>query len=699
MRKLVRFIVAAFGILFAVFVAMQFRKRTPPVAAPPPVVRTDPGAVVESTKGQLLRVNLSREDFTVKFDRQLTFSDGSSKMFGLQIVAPERGSGGRSFTVTAKEGQVGQKESTFNVHGNVELTASDGLVARTEDATYSESDGIVRIPGPAEFTRGRVSGTGTGMTYDKNADVLWLLADAHVKVAPDAKGAGSADITSATAGFARKDKNIRFEQNVKVDRPGQTINADTAVGYLTQDEDHIDSVQLRGNSKIQTAKPAVGALQELTAHDMDLKYSKNGETLEHALITGEAVIRLAGERGTQSRKIEAPFVDVTMAPDGTTPTVLAARDGVLLTFPPETGAPGRTIKAETLDAKGEPGRGLTRGMFTGKVEFRERGNGLDRRADSGALDVGLKPGLSTIEDARFMRKVQFFDGPMRAVAATGVYSLDKGTLQLSGSDPGAEVPHVVNDQVAVDGTKVDVTLEGPLVYATGAPVKSVLQPPKKTDKPGEGDRMPAMLKQDQPVTILATELNYDGGASRSKYDGEARLFQGDTTIKANSIVVDDKSGDMSASGSVTSTTMLEQSGKDGKKERVRSIATSAEMTYEDAVRRLTYTGKAHMTGSEGDMNADRIVLYLKPSGDELERAEAYEELTLREQNRTTTGNRMVYTTADEKYVVTGLPVAIVDPCGRRTTGKTLTFVKATDTIVVDGSDQIRTQTKGGGKCQ
>ena len=56
---------------------------------------------------------------------------------------------------------------------------------------------------------------------------------------------------------------------------------------------------------------------------------------------------------------------------------------------------------------------------------------------------------------------------------------------------------------------------------------------------------------------------------------------------------------------------------------------------------------------------------------------------------------MTYTTGDEKYVIGGLPVEIVDQCGRKTTGKTLTFTKATDTIIVDGSDQIRTQTKGG----
>src|SRR6185295_4317913 len=136
-----------------------------------------------------------------------------------------------------------------------------------------------------------------------------------------------------------------------------------------------------------------------------------------------------------------------------------------------------------------------------------------------------------------------------------------------------------------------------------------------------------------------------------------------------------------------------------RKQRVHSIATSKDFTYDDVDRRLRYTTDAHMSGSEGDMTAARIDLYLKPSGDELERAEAFENVTLREQNRETKGATMVYTTANETYVISGAPVKIIDQCQRETTGKTLTFNKGTDRIVVDGSAQIRTQTKGGtGNC-
>ena len=134
------------------------------------------------------------------------------------------------------------------------------------------------------------------------------------------------------------------------------------------------------------------------------------------------------------------------------------------------------------------------------------------------------------------------------------------------------------------------------------------------------------------------------------------------------------------------------------KTKSRSTAASKDFKYDDATRRLTYTGAAHLTGPEGDMAADRIELYLKESGDELDRAEAYESLTLREQDRKTTGARMTYTADDERYVITGTPVKIVDQCDQETIGTALTFVKSTDNIVIDGKG-TRTQTKGGrGNC-
>ena len=189
-----------FAIAFAIVVAFAFRRPAAIVAAPTPV-RTDPGAVVESTGGRVERFKLSHEDVRVEYQKQLTYADGSTKMLGVTIITEDRG--GRSFTMTGKEGQIAQKESAISLNGAVNLVASDGLTVKTEHAAYNDSDGVVRGEGPVEFVRGRLSGSGIGMTYDKDNDVLQILDKAVMHVAGDAKGAGKVSITSGTAGLAR----------------------------------------------------------------------------------------------------------------------------------------------------------------------------------------------------------------------------------------------------------------------------------------------------------------------------------------------------------------------------------------------------------------------------------------------------------------------------------------------------------------
>jgi LPS export ABC transporter protein LptC len=725
-QRRARLVIAVFGVLFAAFVARQLKPRDTP-AGPAPINKVDPKAVIETTNGVLQSFKQSREGAHVTFQKQSVYADGTSKLQGLTIVTQEK-NGSRTFTIAGKEGRLGANQTSLALDGDVRLAGSDGMTAATEHATYSDAEGTVNAPGPVEFARGRMKGTGVGMTWDKNTDVMTILDQAIVHVAADDKGAGAAEITAGTAAFARRDHLIRFERNVRIDRSGEIIEAASAVAYLSADEKRIDTIDLHDQARINVAHPAAGAVQALSGQQMNLKYAEDGETLQHAVIGGTALIQVAGEAGKAGRQIAANTLDVTLAPDGLTPTALLGRDAVQLTLPPEDDVPTRTVRAATLDATGTPDKGLTRAVFAGGVQYREQSATVGRGANAADLDMALEGGLNAITEAHFLHSVRFVDGPLTALAADARYNVRNGTVALSGSEPGSAGPHVVNDKIVVDATTVDMTLEGPKMKAAGN-VRSTLQPPEPP-KPGEEAsevKMPAMLKQDQPVQVLAAALDYDGGTALAVYHGAARLFQGDTSIKGETITIDNKAGNMTASGGVTTTTVLvtptstkstdapdardrkdaksaeandAKEAKDAKtKDRTPSVATAKDMKYEDATRRLTYTGNAHMSGPEGDMTASRIELYLKPSGDELDRAEAYENLTLREQNRETKGSKMIYTTANETYVITGTPVKIVDQCKRETIGRTLTFNKGTDSVIVDGNSQIRTQTKGGnGNC-
>ena len=146
-------------------------------------------------------------------------------------------------------------------------------------------------------------------------------------------------------------------------------------------------------------------------------------------------------RARPGRQIVADLLDLTLAPDGTTPVALKGRDAVQLTFPADPGAPTRVIKADNLDARGEAAKGLTHAQFTGEVDYRERGTAVPRAAKAETMDLALKPGMSSIDEATFARNVRFSqEGGLFATAAAGRYVLDKGTLELHGTEPGAAAP-------------------------------------------------------------------------------------------------------------------------------------------------------------------------------------------------------------------------------------------------------------------
>lgn len=691
----------AAGVIVAV--ALALKRRVIPVAPPLVAVRTDPKAVVESTSGRAVRFDRAHEDIRVEYERQLTYADGSTKLVKVKIVADDRGDG-RSFTLTADEGEAGKEESTISLSGHVTLLEGDGFTAETSAATYDKRDDKVRAPGDITFHHNRLSGSGTGMLYDKNADVLTILQNAVAHIAPNDNGKGAAEVSSGHAMYARMDHLVEFEGGVHVSRSGQVINSATGIVYLNDDDTRVTVLELHGNASIAGEPKAAGGLQGLSGADVTLEYADDGQAIQHAIIGGNASVKLSGGDGKAGREIAANALDVTLDSDGATPIAMTARQDVQLTLPADDAVANRTVKAQTLAATSDPAnpsRGLTRAEFTGGVEYREKSATVERLARSARLQVGLKAAMAAFDSATFSGAARFEDAKVTGTASSLTYMADQGTLSLSGSESASLRPHVFNDQIAVDANSIDVVLAGPVLNAKGT-VKSVLQPPKKGSG-ADSAKLPSMLKQDQAVAVTADVLKYDGDANTASYDGHAQLWQTDTSIKAGSIVIDSKTGDLTASGSVVTTTVLEQTDKEKKKkQRQQSVATAKAFAYSDKARRAHYDGDVHFSQAENDLSAATVDLYLKPEGNELERAEAFHPsngIALREQGRQTTGSKLTYSTADERYDVTGAPVTVVDQCGRTTSGRTLTFRKATDTIEIDGNRRVRTQTKNGSKCQ
>jgi len=210
-----------------------------------------------------------------------------------------------------------------------------------------------------------------------------------------------------------------------------------------------------------------------------------------------------------------------------------------------------------------------------------------------------------------------------------------------------------------------------------------------------------MLKDDEPVNVTSNRLEYDGAASKATYTGNAVLFQGQTSVKGDTIIVDDRSGNLDARGNVVTVMFLQETDSKTKATRTtQTLATGDSMLYEDAKRLATYrsgpTAKAHMNGTQGDLTADVVELFLKKGANELERAEADGHVTVKEDFRTATGSHLTYTAADDTYVMTGSPVEIEEKTAtacRVTTGSTLKFLRAvvSTTITNNGVTPVTTR--------
>ncbi|HKT79220.1 MAG TPA: LPS export ABC transporter periplasmic protein LptC [Vicinamibacterales bacterium] len=690
-QRRARWLIALFALAVAVLVGTQLKRRAPATQSVS-LPKTDGQAVSQTDRGRTRRFSSQNEDISIEYEKAINYADGSSVLQGLKVFP--KPTDGRTFTVTADEGRSANNEGDLTLTGDVVVTSSDGIVVKTDHAVYTAADGIVRADGPVTFSRGSMSGSGVGATYDKNRDVLSVLDKATVRMPADQEGKGQLDVDAASAEFVRADHIVKFDRGLKARQQSGLIEADSAVAHLDATEEHLERLELRGRARITGDSAEPGGLKSLSGSEIDLAYAAS--SLQKAAVRGSAVADVYGDRGQASRQISASTLDLTLAADGATPIGLTARSGVKLTLPASKEDPARTVTADALDAVGKEGQGLTGGHFTGNVQLVERATDVARTARAAVLDADMSRGLGTIEEARFSKSVRFEQADLTATSAAARYVLAKGTLELSGSEPGSVTPRIVNERMDTAAPRIDVTLEGPVVHAQGG-VQSTLRASRPTDK--DRPKVPAMLDSDQDVSVTANDLRYDGKTSQARYSGNAVLFQGETKVKGAWVNVDDKSGDLTAGGGVTTTTFVKEEGADGKVERVKSTGTGTDFKYEDSLRKATYTTDAHMVGPQGDVHADVIALFLKDSGDEIDRAEAHGHVVVvDDKKRTSKGDELKYFSADDRYEMAGKPVLIVDQCGRPTDGLTLTFYRANDRIILNGTPQNLTRTRSDGSA-
>jgi len=676
---------AVFFVAFATFVYLSIRER-PTLAPPADLPRLDEDAVSETIGAEALRMSGLERTYQMSGHRT-TFTDGSAR-YDEPVVTVEKADG-RTYVLTATEIFVGPDQVEYEATGTVRLRSDDGFELMTSRARFTETEDVVRMPDEVTFVQGRMQGSGVGATYDHTHDVLQVLSEAVVTMT-DERGATTLDGTAGVATLDRMRDRLMLDGDVRVTREGQRTRANQAVAQLSSEEDVVTGLELRGDAHVEGG---AGGIESMAARDIDLDYTDDGTSIEHALLAVGASIALAGSNGSEGLRLAGEKLDLALAPDGS--ILSATGEAVELGLPAGEDAPVRRIRADELVASGQEGRGLTAAVFRRDVAYLEGSGPVpDREASARQLTLGLHD--TEVERAGFEGAARFESGGLTAEAQTLEYDPRVNRLRLDGPD-GLGDPRVTDEQKRVQARAIEVAIDTQDLTASGD-VRTLLRATSSGDAEADG-RLPGLLEAGDPVSVNAARLVYTGNTGRAVYSGQAALWQDTTTIRADDIVVDRRRGDLVATGSAYALMTLDEDVWEGEADEIRYDEAARVVTYSRAPAEPTSTGDvpgdplagargpvAHLRGGGRDLRARRIDVVLADTGTGVARLEAYTDLAIVVDERWGHGVRLTYDAADGRYDLSGTPAAPAVFCdgSRESDGGTLTFYESTDRIAVDG---------------
>jgi lipopolysaccharide export system protein LptA len=223
----------------------------------------------------------------------------------------------------------------------------------------------------------------------------------------------------------------------------------------------------------------------------------------------------------------------------------------------------------------------------------------------------------------------------------------------------------------------------------------------------------ALLASSAPIHVSAQAMTAHSTPAVAVYTGDARLWQDANVIEAPLIEFDRNRRSVVARGSATQpvSTVLVQTEKSGKVTPVK--ITSARFSYTDAERTAHFEGEVQAKSSDLTITAREMDVFLQAreqqTGDhatanqslagasagigKIDHLIAREQVVITQPTRRATGELLVYTAADDKFVLSGGTPSIFDAERGKITGVSLTLFRHDDRVLVEGDNTSPTVTQ------
>jgi len=575
-----------------------------------------------------------------------------------------------------------------------------------KDAILVAERGVITND-PREIVLDHPHLTRPGGSVEAGRATIFLGPENHVE-----RVLATGDVKTESQAAPRK--NSARARDSSDDRNEIHARADQAEFLLARNHDVLQTTTLTGNVHLEEtgSQPIEGDAGRVVLDFADRNQLQKVHALDGAHLlekSGNEAVGVQKKTAPNASDFEltSPVIDFTVkegrilqhASTSGAAQIVLTQSGLA---PSTTGTPQRTVViADRFDADFAETGGHNRlasvhGAPNARIVNSVAGQ-PDRISSSDSIDAAFLP-EGGIESIVQQGQVLYSDGQppskqTRASAALARYTPANQVLQLTGS------PRISNAGMATTANTIRINRATGDAFADGD-VKSTYS--ELQERP-DG----ALLASSSPIHVTARTMTAHNSPVVASYAGNARLWQDANIVEAPSIQFDRERRFVIAEGNTAKPvqTVIVQPEKAGSAQtqdagKSTNIATpititALRLTYADSDRTIHYEGGVNVKGADFTASAKTLSAYLLPHRQtsvnqpiagpgQLDHMVADGSVIIQQPKRRAEGQKLVYTAAEDKFVLTGGPPSIFDAEQGKITGVSLTFFRRDDRVLVEG---------------
>lgn len=688
--------------------------------APPPV---PPTVQQQSAQFSFSKVEGDRTIFTVLASRAIQFKDSDRSVLEDVSITIYGRDGSRNDSIHTHECSYETRAGSVRCEGEAQIVLQNAgderrqnprtIQIQTKDISFNRDSGEAQTAQPVLMRFPDGEGRAMGVLYDASDATLRLEKNVEIQIQrPSGAFASPTRIRGTSLTFSRRQSRLRLAGPVLVDQGSRKLTADSLVLSLDANL-HPRTLVANGHTELRSTESARES--SVTANRIAATLNPLGR-IERILAEGE--LHGAQEGSGHARKFTGQELELEFAPRANALRQIVARGGITL----ESQAKEEEQRLETqgltilFDDSPRPIPRSAETLAPASVvlhrpeeETRIHGKQLSAQLNArGSIEEVLGHGAVEIDrliGASEPQAVTADDLAMWLAAGGDWSQLEmRGHVRYRQADRTAEAQTAqvvrATDVISLDGSPVVADSESRTtaseilinqrtgeIHANGAVRTSFSGASRGGPGLGAG-----------PAFLTADSLAGNSQTGEVIYTPHARLWQGNSVLDADRIEIWRDGRRLEARGNVLAVfEELPSAHRKGSKPALWKV-TAPLLQYSDAEAHVRLEGGVHGASDQAELTSRNLDLYLTAGGPnaaqrQVERAVASGAVVLRQSGRQGTSEQAEYTAGDGKIVLTGGPPTLQDASGNATTGHSLTFFLAGDTILVDSEKDRRTLTK------